>query len=386
MTTTVVLLALTVLAPSPEAVRHHDAGLTAKRDGRLADAETELRAALALDPTYPDAHWVLAWVLAGADRTEDAITAFEAFLALPPEPERQRQAEAALQRLRAVKEALANPQLDPDSVCHAKVVVPLVFPVVGRVYWEDTFLAPRGGGTRRHLGQDLMADKLTPLVAAFDGTVWFGSREPGGSHSISVTGDNGWRGFYVHVNNDHPGTDDGLGGGEYAYAPWLERGDRVVAGQLIGWVGDSGNAEETAPHLHFELWRQGGGVYNAGPSLKAARKIAAPVAVDVTPELVPEAGEVRLAGVVQAVDLSRRVVILRLQSRLAEGKLTCPTQPQRVYVVWGEAPQPTITGSAEAVALEALLPGTRMVVMGQPGANSLAARCGFVVGSGTDQR
>lgn len=57
----------------------------------------------------------------------------------------------------------------------------------------------------------------------------------------------------MHINNDTPGTDDGNGGTANAYAPGIVRGSHVVAGQLLGWVGDSGNAESAGSHLHFEI-------------------------------------------------------------------------------------------------------------------------------------
>jgi hypothetical protein len=89
----------------------------------------------------------------------------------------------------------------------------------------------------------------------------------------------GWSAIYVHVNNDTPGTDDGKGTANWAFPAGIAPGARVLAGQLVAWRGDSGDAEGTGPHLHFEL-RKGNGwsgvVYNAFPSLKAARHIAAP--------------------------------------------------------------------------------------------------------------
>jgi hypothetical protein len=85
--------------------------------------------------------------------------------------------------------------------------------------------------------------------------------------------------MYLHVNNDSPGTDNGRGTGTWDFPTGIAQGARVLEGQLVGWRGDSGNAESTGPHLHFEL-RKGSGwsgvVYNAYPSLRAARKIARP--------------------------------------------------------------------------------------------------------------
>jgi len=70
---------------------------------------------------------------------------------------------------------------------------------------------------------------------------------------ISICGDDGRKYDYIHMNNDTPGTDDALGGPEFAFAPGLLRAGSVTRGQWIGTLGDSGNAEGTAPHLHFEI-------------------------------------------------------------------------------------------------------------------------------------
>ena len=138
-------------------------------------------------------------------------------------------------------------------------VVPILFPLEKRVDWVDTFGAPRSGG-RTHEGNDLMVPKMTPVLAVVAGTLdWMNMSGKTSSYNglpyynILLRGDDGNDYFYIHLNNDTPGTDDGLGGTEYAYAPGLTNGSRVEAGQLIGWAGDSGNAEDVGSQLHFEI-------------------------------------------------------------------------------------------------------------------------------------
>ena len=70
--------------------------------------------------------------------------------------------------------------------------------------------------------------------------------------TILLGGDDGKNTYYVHLNNDTRHR-DGQGGPEFAYAPGLKNGSRVKCGDFIGYVGDSGNAEDTEPHLHFEI-------------------------------------------------------------------------------------------------------------------------------------
>ncbi|GAB4246103.1 MAG: hypothetical protein Kow00122_03110 [Thermoleophilia bacterium] len=163
-------------------------------------------------------------------------------------------------------------------------VVPILFPFENKITWEDTWGASRSGGARSHRGNDLPAPKGTPIVAVVDGTLdWMNmDEEPTSyngvpSYNILLRGDDGNIYFYIHLNNDTPGTDDGRGGVKYAYAPGLTNGSRVTQGQLIGYVGDSGNAEGTISHLHFEIHVGGYGdeyAVNPYPSLVAAPSLA----------------------------------------------------------------------------------------------------------------
>lgn len=182
----------------------------------------------------------------------------------------------------------AGAAVDPGSGTvyePARVVVPMTFPVAGRVSYSDNWLVCRSGCARMHMGQDLMGAKLTPLVAAFDGVVTSLRRDTGtGGNYLVIAADRGpakgWSVIYVHLNNDTPGTDDGRGSAAWAFPAGIAVGSRVLAGQLVGWLGDSGNAETTGAHLHVELRRGdgwGGVVYNAYASLQAARRLAAPL-------------------------------------------------------------------------------------------------------------
>ncbi|CAN5173988.1 hypothetical protein BH18ACT5_BH18ACT5_17780 [soil metagenome] len=125
----------------------------------------------------------------------------------------------------------------------------IVFPVVGGpLTFIDDFSQARSGG-RTHGATDIMAlgVKGYPVVAAADGVIsWIG----GSCCYLAIDHGGGYETWYIHRNNDNPGTDDGLGWG---IADGVTRGTVVTQGQLIGWVGDSGNAETVGPHLHFEI-------------------------------------------------------------------------------------------------------------------------------------
>ncbi len=162
----------------------------------------------------------------------------------------------------------------PPPPCDTPFVYPMLFPLLGGGAIGSPFGAPRDGGNRLHLGTDVFAPQLQPVVAIADGTVTrIGGDEGISGYRVFVRHDDGWTSLYIHLNNDTAGTDDGVGIG---IRPDLEEGDRVVAGQVIGWNGDSGNAAGTTWHVHFELHDPDGNPVDPEPSLRAAQGATQP--------------------------------------------------------------------------------------------------------------
>jgi murein DD-endopeptidase MepM/ murein hydrolase activator NlpD len=120
------------------------------------------------------------------------------------------------------------------------------------VQFSDTWGARRSGG-RGHRGTDIMSPKGTWVVAVDDGIVERLDWNDLSGWNIMIRHADGWTSHYLHLNNDTSGTDDGEGGEETAFVEGLEVGSFVKAGEIIGFVGDSGNAEHTGSHTHFEL-------------------------------------------------------------------------------------------------------------------------------------
>ncbi len=125
----------------------------------------------------------------------------------------------------------------------------LFFPVAGPCSFTNDWGAPRSGG-RTHKGCDIMANYGTPCVAITSGTV---VQRSGGNAGLYVFlyGDNGHLYYYMHLQG-------------YAAS------GRVSGGQVIGYVGDTGNARG-CPHLHFEFHPNGGAAVNPYPLLVAIR-------------------------------------------------------------------------------------------------------------------
>jgi hypothetical protein len=149
----------------------------------------------------------------------------------------------------------------------------ITFPVVGAVHYSDTFGACRDGCRRRHEGIDLMGAKLQHEVAAVDGRVTSARADAGGrsGNTLTIEDADGWSYVYRHINNDTRGSDDDANPARWRFAPRIAPGVRVRAGEFVAYMGDSGNAESTAAHLHFEVREPDGTAVDPYESLRRAQ-------------------------------------------------------------------------------------------------------------------
>jgi murein DD-endopeptidase MepM/ murein hydrolase activator NlpD len=124
-----------------------------------------------------------------------------------------------------------------DADAPRAMIVPVAG--VGRAAMRNMFDEARGG--RRHEAIDIMAPRGTPVVATDDGVVkkLFTSK-PGGLTVYQFDPDQRFCYYYAHLD---------------AYAPGLHEGQQLRRGEVLGYVGTTGNAPKDAPHLHFALIR-----------------------------------------------------------------------------------------------------------------------------------
>ena len=122
----------------------------------------------------------------------------------------------------------------------------LMIPVAGVVasQLQDTFGDNRGSnGERAHEALDIMAPRGTPVLAASDGRVEkLFTSVPGGLTIYQFDPSRTWAYYYAHLDR---------------YAPGLAEGRQLKRGDVIGYVGSTGNASENAPHLHFAVFALG---------------------------------------------------------------------------------------------------------------------------------
>jgi putative cell wall-binding protein len=181
----------------------------------------------------------------------------------------------------------------------------ITMPMYGIPSYTSTWLADRY--ELLHEGVDIFEDQMTPVLAAADGVIstllWtndLAHESPIVCCSMSIKHDDGWESWYIHLNNDTIGTDNDLGDRnptqwEIGFVPALHVGDRVTAGQLIGWVGNSGNAKGTPHHLHFELHDPAGNPINPFISLLTADRPVNPYGCPAVNDICRVAGSNRYA-------------------------------------------------------------------------------------------
>ncbi len=136
----------------------------------------------------------------------------------------------------------ADPAVTPGFMC----------PVQGGASFSNTWGARRSGG-RTHKGVDMFNARNTPLVAVVDGRVRFSSNRLGGL-STHIYSDNNVVYYYAHLER-HPTN--------------INSGQRVTKGTIVGYLGNSGNARYTSPHVHFEI-RPNGVAVNPYPTVRSA--------------------------------------------------------------------------------------------------------------------
>ena len=138
------------------------------------------------------------------------------------------------------------------------------FPVAGGTRIGGPFGSFRAD-TGAHQGNDLFADFGTPVVAAADGTIENVGSLPISGNRLWVYADGGDQFFYAHLAS---------------FAPAAVDGRHVEAGTVLGYIGNTGDAEPTPPHLHFEIHPNGGKAVDPNPFLVAWHKRAGAALTD----------------------------------------------------------------------------------------------------------
>jgi len=129
----------------------------------------------------------------------------------------------------------------------------------------DTWHAPRGSD-RLHEGQDIFAPQGTPVLSATEGYIVNIGENNLGGQTVSVIGGGGRNYYYAHLDS---------------YAPHIAEGDYVTKQTVLGYVGTTGNASGTPPHLHFGVYAPGGAMNplpllsDRAPSAKKATEVKA---------------------------------------------------------------------------------------------------------------
>jgi murein DD-endopeptidase MepM/ murein hydrolase activator NlpD len=153
---------------------------------------------------------------------------------------------------------------------------PTVFPVQGKASFSNDWGGSRSraatGGTGRHQGTDIFAPMGTPVVAVASGIITKLGPSRIGGNRVWING----QFYYAHLKG---------------FAKGLKVGARVSAGQVIGYVGNTGDAKGTPPHLHFGYDPRGtsGGAWKNPYALLASLKAGGAVPSGTAPAAAPAA-------------------------------------------------------------------------------------------------
>jgi hypothetical protein len=241
----------------------------------------------------------------------------------------------------------------------------IIFPVLGKFRYTNDFGDARGQGT--HQGIDIMAPRKALAVAAEAGKVKFHITSWRAGCMLYLYGDSGTTYLYIHLNNDLGKTNDNRGrcAPGIAFAPGLKSGARVVAGQPIGFVGDSGDAEGIEPHLHFEMHPNDGAAVSPFTQLNRAWRLLF---------AAPRKGETSLwlkGSVLDQLPEALNVRVNSLGVRTTGLKVNGISRPVSLgvepYTVI-ETAVGQLAGSARATVWTEIAPVTLAAQLGSPGA------------------
>jgi hypothetical protein len=246
----------------------------------------------------------------------------------------------------------------------------IIFPVVGPVKYTNDFGAPRGQGG--HQGNDLMATKRSPAVAAENGKVKYWTTSGAAGCMLYLYGDSGTTYYYIHLNNDLTLRNDNRGRCIKGVAYTVKNGAKVQAGQQIAYVGDSGDANGGNSHLHFELHPNGGRAVSPYPWLQRAYKLLFTAKAG-TPFALTLTGTVVSAA-------SNRLVINAATSQAWPSGVSLTKLNRTIGITVPETTMVQTLGPAGALRTVANLTlaqkGQKVVVWTQPAPASLKAQRG----------
>ena len=250
----------------------------------------------------------------------------------------------------------------------AKAPLHIIFPVVGQAQYTDDYGAPRAGGP--HQGIDMMAPKRSPAVAAEAGKVKYWTTSATAGCMLYLYGASKTTYLYIHLNNDLTARNDNRGKCVQGVAYAVKNGARVTAGQQIGYVGDSGDANGGATHLHFEVHPNGGKATDPYPYLQGAQHLLF-AAKPGTPFALT------LTGTVVSASLSRLAVNVTSSQAFPSGLTQTKLKQTVTLTVPDAAVVQTVTASGVARSVSSVLSaarGQKVVVWTEPAPASLKAQ------------
>ncbi len=232
----------------------------------VAGNDSEVEAAYSADPNEVEERSTIGRTIMAADQERsDRLLArrLDVTARLSRVLEQAAQSEAELRAARAQRARLrvrlqsADFALQVFAAGSEIVITGFVFPVADPHTFSSTFGAPRSGG-RSHEGNDIFAPMGTPLLASERGVIDNMGTGTLGGIKLWLIGESGTQYYYAHLID---------------YAEGITEGTLVEAGEIIGYVGNTGNAISTPPHLHYEIHPEGGDAIDPYPLLHAVDQI-----------------------------------------------------------------------------------------------------------------